>query len=442
MTPALPLRTGLRLLAAWLLLGTLPVRAQDVPLTLSAAISEALRSRPLLAGGAERVAAARARITQARAALLPRVDVQGTATDGPTGAPAMFVGGLAGTPLKRHTGASLNLVQTLLDFGRTHNLVRARRAEAESAALLLEADRLRVELEVRQAFLQVVQARRLEIVSRQVLESRELLVRQAETFRQQGLGTRLDVDLANLAAAQARLAIVRAGADAEVAVAALGAALGRDLSPTAALADPVLGGAPAEPAAPAAPDAAALVAAALRDRPELRQAETQVRASQHLTAAARAGGRPLLTGVGSVGKINPSPLIAATDKPWAVGLALTIPLFTGRLVESQTEEARRTEAAARENRRELELQIRRQVTSAAAQLRAAEESVRVARSQLVQAEDALRLAAERYRAQLGSIVEVSQAQAGEATARDDLVRSLYDRELTRAALDYAVGKRA
>ena len=56
------------------------------------------------------------------------------------------------------------------------------------------------------------------------------------------------------------------------------------------------------------------------------------------------------------------------------------------------------------------------------------------------AEDALRLATERYRAQLGSIVELSQAQVGYATAQNDYVRALYDREVARAALAFATGR--
>jgi outer membrane protein TolC len=55
-------------------------------LTLSDVVTEALRQRPLLAADAEKVAAATARITQARAPLLPRLDIQASATDGPLGA--------------------------------------------------------------------------------------------------------------------------------------------------------------------------------------------------------------------------------------------------------------------------------------------------------------------------------------------------------------------
>jgi outer membrane protein len=441
------------------------------PLTLSAAIDEALRRRPLLAGDAERIAAAQARVGQARAGLQPRFDVQASATDGPLGAPPMGLGGLAGTPIKKHTGGSLNMILTLLDFGRVHNTVRARREEAGASAEVLRADQNRVTLEVQQAYLQALQARRLLAVNTQILEQRQLVARQAQTLQQNGLTSRVDVDLAEVNVSQAQLAVVRARNDIETAFAALGTALGRPVPSTADLEDVVpaapilpanaavaptsrsaspggphpaeLGTRPAErvgalpmPAPPALEEA---ITAALRDRPELRQASAQVRVYEHLTAAARAGKRPLLTGVGSVGKINPVPLFKAGDKPWAVGVALSVPIFTGGLVEGQVEEARRNANAARESVDELTNVVRQQVTGAVANLAAAEESTRVAAAQAVRAQDALSLATQRYQTQLGSIVELNQAQVAYATAQNDLIRAQYDRELARAALAYAMG---
>lgn len=436
-----------------------PAHAQSAPpaargetLTLSAAIAEALRNRPLLAGDSERVAAARARVTQARAGLLPRVDLQASATDGPLGAPAMGLGGLVGTPIKKHTGGSLNLVQTLLDFGRTQNTVKARSAEVEASQAGLRSDRNRVVLEVEQAFFQALQSRRLAAVNRQILEQRRLVARQAETFRRNGLTSRVDVDLAEAGVAQAELALVRAENEVENALAALGTALGRPVESGALLDDPVRqdaasapnnGGDPAglpRKTEPPLPALEASLAAALHGRPELQQGSAQVRVFEHLTSAARAGRLPQLTGVGSVGKINPVPLFAAGDKEWAVGLALTVPIFTGHLVDGQVEEARRNANAARENLHELSNAVRQQVTAALNNLAAARAGVRVAETQFVRAQDALSLATQRYQAQLGTIVELTQAQSVFASAQYDLVRAQYDRELARAAVDYVIGR--
>lgn len=389
----------------------------------------------MLQADTERIAAAEARIRQARSGLLPRIDVQASATDGPLGAPPLGLGGLVGTPIKRHTGGSLNLVQTLLDFGRTHNTVRARREEVKATEEQLQADRNRVTLEVRQAYFQALQARGLVEVNQRLLEQRRLVARQAETLRANGLASRVDVDLAELNVSQSELALVRARNDVETSFASLSAALGRVVPSSIPLAEPsaqYLAGTGLEESLKAAEEG----------RPELRQIAAQERAFRHLESAAKSGKRPLVTGVGSVGKINPVPLFEAGDKPFAVGLALTVPVFTGGLVEGQTEEARRNAVAAGASREELRNQVRQQVTAATASVTAAQESIRVAQAQQVRAQDALSLATQRYQSQLGSIVELSQAQVAAATAEYDLLRARYDLELAGAALDFATGRGA
>src|SRR4029079_3844926 len=128
-----------------------------------------------------------------------------------------------------------------LDFGRTHSTVRARREEAGASAEVLRADPHRVALEVQQAYLLALQARRLLAVNTQILEQRQLVARQAETLRQNGFASRVDVDLAEFNVSQAQLAVARAQNDTEVAYAALGTAIGRPVPSTVLLQDVVPG---------------------------------------------------------------------------------------------------------------------------------------------------------------------------------------------------------
>src|SRR5437016_4188658 len=106
------------------------VRAQapQQTLTLEEAFQTALKAAPSLTRLERQAAAAAQRVRQAQAGWLPSVAIAATATDGPAGAPAFGVQGLAGDPLKKHYGAGLNVVQPLFDFGRTAHLVAAREA--------------------------------------------------------------------------------------------------------------------------------------------------------------------------------------------------------------------------------------------------------------------------------------------------------------------------
>lgn len=409
--------------------------AQAPALTLEALVTEAMKSRPMLEADRARVDAARARVGQARSGLLPRVDIQGSVTDGPLGAPALMLGGLVGTPIKKHTGASLNFVQTLLDFGRTHNLVRARRAEVTVSQEVLEADRNRVALEVKQAYFQSLQATRMLEVNLQLLEQRKQVARQADALVRAGLASRVDLELAEVQVAQAELLVVRSRNEIELTHAALSQAVGKPLDSGAGLADP-----PEPPGAAVTPSLDAALQTAIESRPELRQAGAQTRVHEHLASAAKATRRPLLTGVGSVGKNNPVPLFEPSDKAFAVGLAITIPVFTGRLAETQLQEQQHQSEAARQTLLEWTQAVRQQVTAARANLATAREAVRLAEAQLKRAEDAHRLATQRYQSQLASIVEVTQAQVVVAASRNEVVRSRTDVQLAWAALEFALGK--
>lgn len=427
------------LIAAALLACLLPVslRAQSLgePLTLDRALGEAIRLRPALEGSEHRVEAARARVDQARAPLKPRLEGQFSASEGLPGAPQVFIGGLAGSPFKRYVGGSVTLVQTLLDFGRARAAIRSRSSELKATQQAARADRQRVVLEVRQAYLQALQARKLAEVNRGLVSQRRQVVVQVKTFLENGLVSRVDLDLAEVSLRQAEQSVVQAEAQAATAMAALAAAIGRPVPTTTPLVEP--GPVNSDPAS-LTPDQAA--AAAVRHRPELLQAEAQESAARQQIDVAAAGKRPTVNGLASVGKVNPGPLIESNDRPYAVALVVTIPILTGGLVEAQVREARGNAAAARAGREELGNQIRQQAMAAVAAVAAAEQGIRLAEAQQVAAADALSLATQRYQAQLASMVEVSQTQMLQASAEFELVRARYELLLARAALDFALGR--
>src|SRR5579872_137647 len=125
-----------------------PLQAQEAPprLTLDQALQTALKQHPSLQRTEAQAGAAAARVGQARAGWMPLIVLQGTATDGPLGAPAfgplgnpanfgappLSVQGMAGDPVKKQFGGGLNITQTLLDFGRTQHLVASRRGLARA----------------------------------------------------------------------------------------------------------------------------------------------------------------------------------------------------------------------------------------------------------------------------------------------------------------------
>src|SRR5881396_3365650 len=85
-------------------------------LTLEQALQQALKTHPALARTHFQTGAARERVREAAAGMMPNLAIQSTATNGVQGAPAFGLQGLAGDPLKKHYATGLNVVQPLYDF--------------------------------------------------------------------------------------------------------------------------------------------------------------------------------------------------------------------------------------------------------------------------------------------------------------------------------------
>src|SRR5207249_4390576 len=136
---------------------------QEAParLSLEVALQRALKGQPALDRAHDLTGAAAARVGQARSGFMPSLEFQGAATNGPAGAPAFGLRGLAGDPLKKHYGSGLNLFYTLYDFGRTEHLVSSRKFQLGAAREDEETQKASVLLTVQAAYLNVLRTQQL-----------------------------------------------------------------------------------------------------------------------------------------------------------------------------------------------------------------------------------------------------------------------------------------
>jgi outer membrane protein TolC len=129
------------------------------------------------------------------------------------------------------------------------------------------------------------------------------------------------------------------------------------------------------------------------------------------------------------------------DHGWDVGLALTIPLFSGFLTSHQVAEAKSSLYALRANEESLRHQILLDVRQAFLNLQAAEASISTADLAVKQAKENLDLANGRYAAGVGSPIEVSDAFATYVTAQAAYTGALYNYKLAQASIEKAMGAR-
>lgn len=364
-----------------------------------------------------------AQVGVARAAYLPGLD--GKLTAGrmrPAGADSY-----------REEDAALTLSYLLYDFG-------TRDASLENARQLLAAAGATQDATVQAVFLSAVQAyyqvqtAQAALAAAQESERASLeSLKAAEARYGVGSGTPADRLQAQTAWSQATLNRIVAEGALKTAQGGLANVIGRDAYRSV----PLVAAAEVVPAEGFERDVEALVAEARRRRPDLQAAEAQVKAARANAEAARAAGRPTLA-------LGAMTAFQGTDGgPYqhggSLGVTLSIPIFSGF---STTYKVRAAEAqidvrAAQRDR--LSLQVALDVWNAYQGLTTATQSLRSAADLLASATQSASVALGRYKAGVGSILDVLNAQSALASARQQKVQAAFNWNVARASLAQSMG---
>ena len=328
--------------------------------------------------------------------------------------------------------ASLTLSWLLFDAGQ-------RSANQANAEALLKAALATQDATVQTVLLSVVQAFYTTHATEAVVAAaRESERASLESFRAAdarygvGVATPADRLQAQTALSQATLTRIRAEGEARNARGALAYALGLPANTAIQLAPTV-----------DLPEAAffqrevdTLIREAQRLRPDLQAAEAQLRAAEASVDLARAQGMPTV----SLGA-GPSwqDLGGAVTRGGNVGLTLNVPLFTGfdRTYRVRAASAQADVRAAQRDR--LRQQVALDVWKAYQSLNTATQSLQTTADLLASARQSEQVALGRYKAGVGTGLDLLAAQSALASARQQRIQAELDWNLYRAALAQAVG---
>lgn len=183
-------------------------------------------------------------------------------------------------------------------------------------------------------------------------------------------------------------------------------------------------------------DVNALIEQARQRRPDLQAAAAQVKAAQASTDAARAADRPTISLAASADQYNTAGINSHGSR---VGIYLNVPIFSGY---SPTYRVRAAEAQVEVKNAQLEqlrLQVALDVWTAYQRLTTATQSLRSSADLLNSAEQSERVALGRYKAGVGSILDVLNAQSAMAGARQQRIQSTFGWNISRATLAQAMG---
>jgi outer membrane protein len=125
---------------------------------------------------------------------------------------------------------------------------------------------------------------------------------------------------------------------------------------------------------------------------------------------------------------------------WTLGATISFPLFDGGRVEAAIKEAEANLRAAQAKAEGVRISVRQdayQAILAAIQTRANLEATQSAQAA---ADAALQAAEGRYRAGVGTILEVTTARAQAAQAEVNAITARYDQQAALATLRHALGR--
>ena len=335
----------------------------------------------------------------------------------------------------------------LYDFG-------GRAAEVENAQLILLAANATRDDVLRKIFINAIQnyysflLAQASVNAYRVAEELAGKSRGAAQARYQaGSGTPADKLQAQTAWSQARLNRIRAEGETANARGELALSMGFDATQPFQLVTP-----PSESAPDAVPeqseeieqDIGELLRIARQNRPDLMAAEAQIKAAEAQLEITQAAGKPRLSLNGSISQSGSLSLSKPSgtnfSRSQGVNVTLEVPLFTGFSNTYQKRAGRaRLEGTVAERDR-LAQQITLDVWKAYQGLLTKSQAVRAAHDLQLAAGQSEDMISGRYKAGLGSILDVLTAQSTLANAHQQYITALYEFKVSKFVLAQQIGQ--
>jgi outer membrane protein len=411
------------------------LRAADSPhrLTLREAEDIALAQHPRISFASLIALAAQQSVKESRAAFFPNIYASGTAVGvADTNNTRISAGYLNNPNVYERTAGGLTIQQLITDFGRTSELTQTAKLRSKAEEMSREATREEILLEVNAAYFAALQAQAVLAAARQTENERAVVLRQTQAYATNKMKSELDVSFASVDLDQARLLVAKADNDLQSAFANLSTVLGERQAESFDLAE--------EPMPALVTNSASeLILDALENRPDLARTRYQRDAAKEFARAENKLSYPTLSAVAS-GGLTPVGDSRLGDNYGAAGLNLNFPIFTGGLYKARQREAELQADAADQTVRDQENTIARDTQISKLNLDYSFARLALTASLLQNANKALELAQSRFNLQLGSIVELSQAELNQTSAQIEEAGARYDYHIQRAALDFQLGR--
>ncbi|PKN04690.1 MAG: hypothetical protein CVU74_05595, partial [Deltaproteobacteria bacterium HGW-Deltaproteobacteria-9] len=328
-----------------------------------------------------------------------------------------------------HYSNTLNLNQTIFDFGKTYTRVQIQSLQKESAEADFQNVTASIILGVKESYYSFLKAKMSETVAVETMSQFQQHFDVANAFFETGKSSKIDVTSAEVNLSNARIQLISAQNALRLALVKLNQAMGVISAPEYDVKEEFL-------VAKMDISFDAALSQAYENRPELLSTARKKVALEKSVDLNRKEYLPVLSGNAAYGYAGDDTTI---DKAWNVGVALTFPLFTGLSTKYAVDEAKANLEVAEANEESLRQQIYLEVQSAWLNRREAFERIEAGKTVVRQAEETLELARGRYATGVGSSIEITDALIKHYNAKMTYITALTDFNIAQASLEKAIG---
>jgi outer membrane protein len=329
--------------------------------------------------------------------------------------------------------ATLNLFDGFSKYGA----LSSARHSLEAADATVGYTRERVIESVVAAYLNLVRYEELAAVARDTRDQAAKELERTDTYFRLGSAAKSDVLQQRVRLENTKLAVVVAENNIEKGKADLAYAINRPLAAGFAVDRSVLA------TEFEVGDVDALYAEALGNRLDLQSSARTVEARRQDVRAARGGLFPQLDVFGSYGRDNnesPYKFGAQISEATSIGYSVSWNVFDRMQTITAVSRAKASARIADYQLQQARLNVQVEIRQLHNALIEARERAGVSRETIVQAEEGLRLAQERFRVGAGTSLDVITAQVSLADARSQEVQAKCDFVIAQASLDRALGR--
>jgi outer membrane protein TolC len=416
----------------------MPAGAAAAPLTLD--LREALRlawkANPTLQVSRLQELIAGEEVVRARSGFLPQVkaEVNQTIYDDPTKiritAGGLVPGGVSFPQTNRNFWSSkVSVEQLIFDFWGTPAKYQA--AVLGKSASLLDTAQTRdnIFLTVAQGYFKTLRAQKLVVVAEQeVVQLRDHLKIARDQY-EFGVVTYNDVLQAEVSLADAEQRLIVAKTDVIDIRSALNKVLALPIAQPTVLKEENVQTRPWE-----LPEA---TAAGLKQRSDLKASVDRIQQQERVVTQTRAQYFPRI--FAQAGHTFQENDITVHDSQYYAIFGMQWSLFTGLDTRAQVRQARERLAQLQVQHQDLKEQVKLDVQTAYLSVKDTAERIRVTEKAVTQGEENLRLNEERYQEQVGTATDVIDAQTLLTRTRVNYWTALYDHQMAKAQLLWAMG---